>query len=304
MKKETKNKIFLALKILVSLLFFYILFTKFVNFRNVLAYMKEIKYYILILCLVITFISVLLRAIRWRMISKLYKNISFKDAVIFYLRGIYYGSITPAKAGEFIRGYYYSEKYKISKHDGFASVFFERIFDVIFPVIVVFSYLLLKNILNIYAFLGVVFILTILSWFILLIVMKYFIKYIRKIKFLKKLSVPRIKFDFRLVLNGLLTTSIWICYTATGLIILNAMHINNIPAYYLLFVVCITNIAVLIPITLSGWGIRESTYVFLLSSYVGSETSLLFSVIFTILSTYFLAFIGLILEFTKFRKAP
>ena len=264
---------------------------------------SEIKYYILILCLFVTLLSLFLRAVRWKIITKFYKKeISLKDALLFYFRGIYYGSVTPAKAGEFIKGYYYAQKYKISKGDGFSSIFFERIFDVIFPLIFVFIYFLLGKVLNIFTSLLVVFLLTIVSWLVIIFLLKYLIKYARKIKFLKYLTIPKARFDYKLLLNGLLTLSIWSCYVLIGLIILYSMNIHTIPIYYLFFGICLASVAILIPLTLNGWGIREGIYVFLLSRFVDANTSLLFSIILVLLSTYFLALIGLILEFTKFRK--
>ena len=303
MKKEIKKKIFFYVKLVISLVFFYLLFTKFVDVRKVITQISEIKYYVLILCLFVTLLSILLRALRWKIITKFYKKeISLKDALLFYFRGIYYGSVTPAKAGEFIKGYYYAQKYKISKGDGFSSVFFDRIFDIIFPLIFVTLYFLLGKVLNIFTSLLVIFLLTMFSWFVMVFLLKYLIKYIRKIKFLKDLTIPKVSFDYKLLLKGLLTLSIWSCYVLIGLIVLYSMNVYTIPIHYLFFSVCLASVAILIPITLNGWGIREGTYVFLFSRFVDANTGLLFSIILVLLSTYFLALIGLILEFTKFRK--
>ncbi len=306
MKKETKKKIFFYVKIGVSLLFFYLLFTKFVDIKKVILQIGEIKYYMLVLCLIVTLVSIFLRASRWKLISRyLKKEISFKDSLLFYFRGIYYGSVTPAKAGEFIRGYDYAKKYGINKGDGFSSVFFERIFDVIFPLVFVLIFFLLGKILNILAAFFISVLITAVFWFVLIYLSKYLIKYIRKMKFLKDLTILKSKPDTRLFLNSFLTFCIWLCYSLIALIVLYSMNIHTIPFYFLFFAVCLANIIILIPITPNGWGLREGAYVFLFSQFTNftdANTSLLFSVVFVLLSTYFLAIIGLILEFTKFRR--
>jgi len=89
-----------------------------------------------------------------------------------------------------------------------------------------------------------------------------------------------------------------------ALVILYSMEIN-IPFYFLFFSVCLANVIILIPITPNGWGIREGAYVFLFSQFTkftDPNIALLFSIIFALLSTYFLALLGLIMEFVKFRK--
>ena len=306
MKKETKKKIFFYVKIAVSLLFFYLLFVKFIDVKKVITQIGEIKYYILLLCLIVTLLSIVLRAFRWKLISRYFKKeLSFKDSLLFYFRGIYYGSITPAKAGEFIRGYNYANKYKISKGDGFSSVFFERIFDIILPFVFIILYFLLGKVLNMYLTFFISVLLTAVLWFVLVYLSKYLIKYTRRIKFLKDLTILKSKLDTRLFLNSFLTFCIWLCYILIALIILYSMNIRTIPFYFLFFAVCLANVIVLIPITPNGWGLREGAYVFLfsqLTNFTDANTGLLFSVIFVLLSTYFLAIIGLILEFTKFRK--
>ena len=131
------------------------------------------------------------------------------------------------------------------------------------------------------------------------------IKYARKIKFLKDLTILKPELNIKLFLNSFLTLCIWLCYSLIALIILYSMNIYNIPFYFLFFAVCLANVIVLIPITPNGWGLREGTYVFLFSQFTkftNADTSLVFSIILVLLSTYFLALIGLILEFTKFRK--
>jgi glycosyltransferase 2 family protein len=302
MRKEIKEKTILFIKIAVSLLFFYILFTKFVDLKKVISSFSDIRVSLLLLCFFISLATLVIRAVRWKIITKYYKKeISFKDSVLFYLRGIYYGSITPAKAGEFIRGHSYAKKYKVSNAEGFASVFFERIYDILLPLVFVVVYFLFKDYFNFYSAISLSFFLVLFLWFFIVIVSKLLENKIRKIKFLKDLTMPKASIDYKIPLCGFLTLLTWLAYSSVALIILNSMN-QTIPFYYLFFSICVASVAILIPVTLNGWGIREGTYVFLFSKFVEPSKSLLFSILFVLINTYFLALIGLILEFIQFRK--
>lgn len=302
-QKETRSKIFFSLKVILSFVFLYVLFTKFIDIKKVVFQITQIKYYFLILCLLIALLILFLQALRWKTITKYYKKeISIKDSILYYLRGTYYGSITPAKAGSYIRGYDYSKKYRIKKFDGFFSVFLERIFDIFLPLAFICIYLLLGKSSNTFLSLFIVFLIISIAWFIAVLIIKYLIKPIRKLRFLRKISLPIVLFDWNLFFNGFLTSLIWLCYVLIGFIVLYSMNIHNIPLYYLFYSVCVATIVVSIPITLNGWGIREGTYVLLLSAYIDANTTLVFSVISLLLNTYFISLIGLVLEFTKFKK--
>ncbi len=64
----------------------------------------------------------------------------------------------------------------------------------------------------------------------------------------------------------------------------------------MMFAVCIAMLSLLLPVTISGWGIREAAYVWALSPSVEPSVSIIFSVTFAFIGTYSLALFGLLCE--------
>ncbi len=287
-----KYKVFIEL--LVSIIFISILVTKFLDMNNFTKEIEQTNYILLLYTLIFTLLSWIFRAIRWREITTIYKQISIKDSLKFYLIGVYYGSITPGKIGEFVKGLSYAKKYGISKQNGLASVFFEKVFDIIVFVIFVGSYLLTKNLL----------IMIVCSLVLTPIIWTIFVKLgikTHNIPFLKKINFPKINLNKELFLITITSVITWICFSIVAFIILKSLNVT-IPITYLLYCVSLAVIITIIPISFNGWGLRESAYVFLLKDFISPNISIFFSVLFVFLTTYFLAILGLITKLSKVHK--
>ena len=288
MKLKLKNiwrKYNIYIKLIISLTFLYLLFSKFFNIQTILE-LKDFNYKILFLFIPLTLTSLLLRAIRWKLITKTYKKITLKDAIKLYLIGIYYASITPGKLGEIVRGLYYSKKYNISKKNGIASVIYDRLFDIITTISLVIAYLINSNLI---IMIITAFILSITLLYIIL----YYSKYIKKIKYLDDVILP--KFKRKTIVFAILSITVWITFGLVAKLITLAMGFS-IPFTYMILAVCLAVATTIIPISFNGWGLREGVYIALLAKYMPSSLSLTLSILFVLTTTYFLALFGLIFE--------
>jgi uncharacterized membrane protein YbhN (UPF0104 family) len=288
MKSKLKNiwrKYNIYIKLIISITFLYLLFSKFFDIQTIIE-IKEFNYLLLLLFIPLTLSSLLIRAVRWKYITKSYKKVTLKDAIKLYLIGIYYASITPGKLGEIVRGLYYSKKYKISKKNGIASVIYDRLFDIVTTTSLVAAYLITPNIF-------LMIILAFIISLILLYISLHYLRNIKKIKFLEDVTLPR--FKRKTIILALLSITVWIIFGLVAKLITLTMGFS-IPYSYMLFTVCLAVATTIIPISFNGWGLREGVYVALLTSYMSSSLSLILSILFVLTTTYFLATFGLILE--------
>jgi len=93
------------------------------------ALMKA-DYYYLIPAIVIVIISFYLRALRWRFLVCTVKEVKTADLFSPLMIG-FMANMLPARAGEFIRAYLLSRKERISFSSSFATIFIERLFDLV-----------------------------------------------------------------------------------------------------------------------------------------------------------------------------
>ncbi len=92
--------------------------------------LKSIHYIYLLPALMIVALSYILRAMRWRYLIRSVKDVKTKDLMSPLMVG-FMGNMLPARAGEFIRAYLLSKKESISFSSSFATIFIERLFDLI-----------------------------------------------------------------------------------------------------------------------------------------------------------------------------
>ena len=81
--------------------------------------------------ILLVLISYLLRAMRWRYLVRPVKKDVKTVSLISPMMVGYMANILPARAGEFIRAYLLSKKERISFSSAFATIFIERLFDLI-----------------------------------------------------------------------------------------------------------------------------------------------------------------------------
>jgi len=108
----------------------------FLTFRNVsiqdlAASLQRIDYLYLLPAVVLNYLVFLLRAYRWKFLI-----LSLKETTAARLMGPvcvgFMGNLLPARAGEFIRAYLLAKKESLDFSASFATIFVERIFDMLF----------------------------------------------------------------------------------------------------------------------------------------------------------------------------
>lgn len=230
------------------------------------------------------------------MINMMGGKIDFLSLVKLYTIGFYYGSISPGRAGEFVKGSRLS-KNGLHIKSGLISILYERFYDIATPIAFVGIYYFINAFLNkntsVFLLLLGTYSISIVLWIGLVYVFQLFKN---KIRFLKDVDDVPLKISLRYILMPA-TASIlnWVCIGLTAYLLLSAFNVS-IDFSRIMFAVCIAMLSVLLPVTISGWGLREAAYVWAFSPFVEPSVSIIFSITFAFIGTYSLALLGLIWE--------
>jgi uncharacterized protein (TIRG00374 family) len=101
-----------------------------VSVNELLDALMQADYYYIIPAVLLAIISYLFRAMRWRYLVCTVKDVKTTDLFAPLMIG-FMANMLPARAGEFIRAYLLSKKVKISFSSSFATIFIERLFDLV-----------------------------------------------------------------------------------------------------------------------------------------------------------------------------
>ncbi|MBC8414228.1 MAG: flippase-like domain-containing protein [Nitrospira sp.] len=96
--------------------------------------LSNINYLYLIPAVMIVALSYVLRAMRWHYLVRGVKNIPARDLFSPLMIG-FMGNLLPARAGEFIRAFMLTKKSGMSFTSSFATIFIERLFDLLMLII-------------------------------------------------------------------------------------------------------------------------------------------------------------------------
>jgi uncharacterized protein (TIRG00374 family) len=101
-----------------------------VSVNELIDALMQADYYYLIPAVLIVLISYVFRAMRWGYLVRTVKNVNTTDLFAPLMIG-FMANMLPARAGEFIRAYLLSKQEKISFSSSFATIFIERLFDLV-----------------------------------------------------------------------------------------------------------------------------------------------------------------------------
>lgn len=258
--------------------------------------------------------TIVLRAIRWKMIIQSY-GISFPliDSIKGWLIGFSIGLVTPGKVGDFARAYYLKDKARIGR--SLTTVMTERVIDVV--VLFILSLIGLSLFVTFYLANDFLLIVT-LGFFALFVVGVFLFSrkeiasfllrpfYRRLIPAARKESVKNVYHDFyqgvdvtlrnkRLMfLLILFTLLIWIVIVYYTWLI-GVMIDPRMTLEFLFIIVPFIGLVFALPISLSGLGTREASFIFFLSFIgISPEAAVTFSLL-HLLSDYVLGAIGFVL---------
>jgi uncharacterized protein (TIRG00374 family) len=106
----------------------YLVFRR-IDFGLLLENLQKADYVYLIPIVVIIFVTMALRAIRWGYLLQPIKRIGFHNLFEGILISFMANNVLPARMGEFVRPYIIGRSERISKSASFATVVLERLFD-------------------------------------------------------------------------------------------------------------------------------------------------------------------------------
>ena len=311
--KKTIHCIKKTYKIIISLLILIIIVQK-INIGEIYSSLVLVKPLYLLVSLSLIPIFELVRCTKWQIIiNKLGHNISKKTLLKYNLKSYPFNVVTPSNIGDFIRVYYLHKK-NIPKEESIVSVISDRLFDIISTIILAFfGFLLLpivtSNVVKIILLISLIllFLTSIYMTKILTFPLTIIINILAKLfnnNFITKYELNRsLEMFSEIFMNRTsFTTGLsigliqWVITLIQFKIILLSfgydLYLYNIAA-----VVSISWIAALVPITISGLGVREGVGVFLFNLIgVPGNIAFITFILTIILYQIILSITGLILQ--------
>src|SRR3989338_1197855 len=107
-----------------------------ITFSELLKALSTVNYISLMPAILIIVLTYFFRAIRWKYLVAPLKNGVKTSSLFSPLMIGFMGNLLPARAGEFIRAYLLGKKENLSFSVSFATVFVERLFDLIFLMLI------------------------------------------------------------------------------------------------------------------------------------------------------------------------
>lgn len=276
----------LTLKIVVTLIILAIIFWK-LNLSSFYTEISTLKFFPLLLAMLITFPTMYLRAWRWKeAIRTTNADFPLKDLLQFTYISLTLGLVTPGRLGEFIKVHHLSKKSGIETKRSLYTVLLDRLMDI--------STVLVFSILGAYFFFGqnnwllVLFIIIFLFSLFFYLPYNILLKLSSYLPLLKRYSssLGEYKLSFSPSLRlSLLSYLIWLSLALQGFIILRMMGTEALSFWAVLGTVSLMSFSSFIPITIGGLGLREALAAFLLLSFgIVAEKAVLFSLLYTAVS--------------------
>jgi uncharacterized membrane protein YbhN (UPF0104 family) len=291
------SKYSLPIKASISAVFMYLLFSKFIQVSS-FQIVRSMDFKIVFICLGLAFLSLIFKSVRWNsMIELMDGKMDFKSLVKLYTIGFYYGSISPGRAGEFVKG---SRLLKggLETKQGMVSIIYERFYDITTPLAFLSIFYLFDflhepapSALLVFGCLSI----SIILWIFFVLLFQIFknqIKFLRDVKDIPKEAMLR-----HSLVPATASVFNWLCISLSAYLLLNAFGVS-IDFPRVVFAVCIALLSLLLPISINGWGVREAAFVWALSPFSEPSISIIFSITFTLIGTYSLALVGLLFELT------
>lgn len=269
MEKTIKNRILIITKTFISCNLVLLLFYRF-DFSKIFKNQNNVNWIILIIPVILIFLSQFLNAYKWKCLLSSNNTISLFKLFKINLIGYFFNNFFPSGIGG--DSYKIYATHKKDTIDSYTSVFLNRITGLfalylIFLVSGFFSLskmdYILKNLffsVNIVTF-GIIILVVILH--------KTFMKMLLRIKKLNSLISCVGEYFKDKNFNSIMFSKVFLCS-----LLIQCLFICNVMLYFLIVNINISffnaaiifsfiSIAMLLPVTLNGWGINENMYLYL-----------------------------------------
>lgn len=284
-KKRSAIKILISFILAFVILYFFISSAKIDKLYEILS---KVNLVFILIALLIFYIMVLIKGLRWKI---LLSNIGFKEKLSsiteIYFLGQFANTLLPARTGDFYRAHLMKTNFGIARTNALGTIFVERLFDVIFMLILLFLSAIAvfgRNIPKVTKELIVALIILVVIVLILFLVIKKQKKLLLKIlpKKLKYIihnfeSSASTSLNFKTIPQiFLLTLTLWALELSIFYFISVAIGLK-LTVFLMLFIILMSNTLMMIPITPSGLGFVEMGIASVLF-FVGIERNIAVSV--------------------------
>jgi len=289
-----------VIKIAVSLGLLILILTR-LKWSTIIHEIKAANYIFLIPATLLYFIAILLSAYRWIIFLKLRSIVlTSSQALKYYLISIFAGNFLPSGGLDVVRAIYAGKGRKVSI--ALAATFIDRLsgfYAILFYLIIAAITLTMKTkaLLNI-TIIGILLLLAIN----LLLFTKQFYEMVNKVK-RNKITTPILKFlnsiykyrnEWPLILKTLpISILIQLLFSLVPIVISFGLKVK-IPIWESILLLPVINFVMMIPVTISGLGLREGAFIILYGDLIGEEKALLLSLLYY-LTSVIISLIGWVL---------
>jgi len=288
------------IKIAVSLGLLILILTR-LKWSTIIHEIKAANYIFLIPATLLYFIAILLSAYRWIIFLKLRSIVlTLSQALKYYLISIFAGNFLPSGGLDVVRAIYAGKGGKVSI--ALAATFIDRLsgfYAILFYLVIAAITLTMKTkaLLNI-TIIGILLLLAIN----LLLFTKQFYEMVNKVK-RNKITTPILKFlnsiyeyrnEWPLILKTLpISILIQLLFSLVPIVISFGLKVK-LPIGESILLLPIINFVMMIPVTISGLGLREGAFIILYGDLIGKEKALLLSLLYY-LTSVIISLIGWVL---------
>ncbi|MEE9176051.1 MAG: lysylphosphatidylglycerol synthase transmembrane domain-containing protein [Thermodesulfobacteriota bacterium] len=308
-------KIIKILPLFGIILFIYLVLK--IGITDIFEGLKFVKPSYLFLSIALVIPYIILQTLNWTILLKKQNwKLDFVYLFKVYLIGVFYGAITPGKAGFILKVSYLADETGESLSNCSVSIILQRVLD-----FMALSFLAVIGAGLLISYNSNLFLTLLLLFFIIISFFLFFMNEDLTRKFLRIIhsnivpstmknstkesfnsfysELPEIK---ELVFPFLLAIFNWIYIYTVAYIITLSLSLN-VPYFELVSILALTTIVILIPITISGFGTREASLLILMSRYNAPlESIILFSFLMYVINTLFPASLGLVFSLIYNRK--
>jgi len=289
-----------VLILLLTIVIFIFLFSK-IDFFELINTFKQVNLILLLFAIFISFFNnIFLNADMWKRILKyLGCNIPLKEAVFIRMASYPFKVLLPIKSGEFFRILYLKKQKNFSLKKGFVSIIFDIILNVCALLSFIFaSFVFLKiNLFNIPFIIITGLIFSFITFFCLKATQNFIFSIVKKIH-LKFYNTLNILFAFEGIKSRKQSYFILYAFTIQLIVLANYYILSralnlDIPFSKMILIFPLIIIISLIPITISGLGIRESLIILFFSEFTSFQSLLGFGILISFVEYILPALVGL-----------
>lgn len=304
----TIKEFFKKYSFFIGLFIFVIILTR-IDFRELVKNIGSVKINYFICSLLLLFPTIFIRAWRWNRLKRRQGIVyRLKDSFLIYSCGIYIGLITPGKIGEIIRALYL-KKDGHSLGRSLVSIIIDRLSDiaVLFVLLMVGILFFTKTLYKNYVF---IILICLIFLAVLIIILRNpsfgskFANLLQKLipqKYKKSWNINSQDFlndikkyhlkDF--IFTFLITAVYWFLYFFQIYVLAKGLNID-MPFLFFSFIIVITGIITLLPISVSGIGTRDAAMILLMSPLLISPEKIITLSFLIFLVSVFAALIGFV----------